>query len=66
MANVKSPAPLFDTLENHDVKPNLPGDIAPFAVDDYKHASQFLYMYRGSEATFNSYRRELERLLHWS
>jgi site-specific recombinase XerD len=33
---------------------------------DYKHALQFLYSYRGSSATFIAYRREIERLLHWS
>ena len=33
---------------------------------DYEYALFFLYSYRGSEATFNSYRREIERLLHWS
>ncbi|WP_444946809.1 hypothetical protein ACJJIP_09975 [Microbulbifer sp. VTAC004] len=26
----------------------------------------FLYSYNGSQATFNSYRRELERLLQWA
>lgn len=66
MADLKqAPIPLFDTLEFHDAKPMLPANLVTFA-DDYKHASQFLYMYRGSEATFNSYRRELERLLHWA
>ena len=33
---------------------------------DYKHASQFLYTYRGSAETFKSYRREIERLLQWA
>src|SRR5262245_60362839 len=35
-------------------------------MKDYFHATQFLKAYRGSEATFNAYRRELERLLQWS
>ena len=33
---------------------------------DYIHAYNFLWSYRGSVDTFNSYRREVERLLQWS
>ena len=33
---------------------------------DYEYALKFIYSYRGSVATFNAYRRELERLLQWS
>jgi site-specific recombinase XerD len=33
---------------------------------DYQLAIEFLYSYRGSEETFKSYRRELERLLQWA
>jgi site-specific recombinase XerD len=54
-----SPAPLFDTLENFN-------NYSSSSSQDFKHAQAFLYSYRGSEATFNSYRREIERLLHWS
>lgn len=36
------------------------------AVQDYQGILNFLYSYRGSPDTFNSYRRELERLLQWS
>lgn len=36
------------------------------AEQDYRHALEFLYSYRGSKDTFASYRREIERLLHWS
>lgn len=35
------------------------------AIIDYKHVIAFLYSYRGSTDTFNSYRRELERLIQW-
>jgi site-specific recombinase XerD len=58
-----SPLPLFDTLENHQET------IAPFNFPypyDYEHAARFLYSYRGSLATFNSYRREIERYLQWT
>jgi len=33
---------------------------------DYLHILNFLYSYRGSQDTFNAYRRELERLVQWS
>ena len=33
---------------------------------DLEYALKFLYSYNGSTATFNSYRRDLERLLQWS
>ena len=33
---------------------------------DYEYSWKFLYSYNGSSATFNSYRREIERILLWS
>jgi len=35
------------------------------AATDLEFALKFLYSYNGSTATFNSYRRDLERLLQW-
>ncbi len=60
----KSPTPLFDTLDRLAAVPQRIEGIA--YPDDYAHAHHFLYSYRGSEATFNAYRREIERLLHWA
>jgi site-specific recombinase XerD len=37
-----------------------------YALSDYQLVLLFLYGYRGSLDTFNSYRRELERLIQWS
>ncbi len=37
-----------------------------FAAKDYQHVLNFLYSYRGSQDTFNAYRRDVERLLQWS
>ncbi len=54
--------PLFDTLEYFDVHQRHPTYPYP---EDYHYAAEFIYSYRGSAATFNSYRRELERLLQW-
>lgn len=53
--------PLFDTLNYLKITQAH----FPYS-EDYIHAKNFLYSYRGSEATYNAYRRELERLLHWS
>jgi site-specific recombinase XerD len=33
---------------------------------DYEYAWKFLYSYNGSTATFNSYRREIERIILWA
>lgn len=64
-----TPTPLFDTLEHFDSKyiENYLSklQIAPNLKLDFEHAFNFLYSYRGSLATFNSYRREVERLLQW-
>ncbi|PCK03719.1 MAG: integrase [Alteromonadaceae bacterium] len=32
---------------------------------DYEYTLKFLYSYNGSSATFNAYRREIERFLQW-
>lgn len=59
--------PLFDTLEQlaSIIKQEQMATAMPYPLD-YKQAATFLYSYRGSEATFNSYRRELERFLQWA
>jgi len=60
------PIPLFDTLEHlKSINTPLPALADGDAKLDYQHAINFLYHYRGSLATFNSYRREIERLLQW-
>lgn len=61
--NPPVPIPLFDTLEHFNNKQD--SVIASEHKLDYQHATNFLYSYRGSLATFNSYRREVERLLQW-
>lgn len=66
MGNKVKLIPLFDTLENlSDFVPNWVDYDASFP-NDYYHALTFLRSYNGSKATFNAYRRELERLIHWS
>ena len=70
------PTPIFDNLEYignpFQLKAVAAGDRVPAnlpivgAEDDYDYALKFLYSYNGSTATFNAYRRELERLLQWA
>ncbi len=60
------PIPLFDNLEY------FKSTLIPFATSikdaekECRYALEFLDAYSGSAATFNAYRREVERLLHWS
>lgn len=62
------PLPLFDTLEHLNTQASVPQHTSlPLdANKDFQHALNFLHSYRGSNMTFNSYRREIERLLQWS
>ena len=55
------PFPIFDNLDSIGaMRQNT-----QLAADE-RMTAEFLYSYRGSEATFNAYRRELERFLLWS
>lgn len=65
------PKPLFDTLEYIKQTPsyvqNYLDNIAiENAKRDFEATKEFLLSYAGSADTYNSYRREVERLLHWS
>ncbi len=66
---MQPPHPLFDTLsflsQQKSVHPSIKEKL-PEAESDFAHAHAFLSSYQGSSATFNAYRREVERLLHWS
>lgn len=53
-------------LKHFDIRPFFEGAVASNAETDYEYALKFLYSYQGSKATFNSYRREVERLLQWA
>jgi site-specific recombinase XerD len=62
-----SPIPLFDNLRYLKSSPKIPTLIESDEIKkaDFMMTHYFLYNYRGSEATFNAYRREIERFLHW-
>lgn len=63
---MKTPLPIFDTMANIK-KATLPISIKlEFVKNDFDAAATFLKEYADNQATFNSYRREIERLLQWS
>lgn len=57
--------PLFDSLDH--LNKNLENVVLPDPrfLPDFSHTLNFLKSYTGSLGTFNSYRRETERLLQW-
>jgi len=60
--------PIFDTAEHLEFDAALPQHLTSYQSfeRDYLGAHAFLYAYKDNKATFNAYRREVERLLHWS
>jgi len=60
----KSPQALFDTMEGIEINPD-PEGLSDDQTKDYQQALGFLRCYIGSKGTFNSYRREVERLLQY-
>lgn len=58
--------PIFDSIEYVDNQDNFAHLTADYNIEDVKQGQMFLKSYKGSTGTFNSYRRELERLLQWS
>ena len=65
------PRPLFDTLDNINeptpdcVKLYLKNINVPGVEQEFEFGRKFLDSYSGSYDTFNAYRREIERFLHW-
>lgn len=71
VANVAAPPPIFDTLDNLN---NIPACVSAYIESVEIHAAkkefelclEFLKSYAQSKDTFTAYRREVERLVHWS
>jgi integrase len=68
---VPVPLPLFDTLDNLNQTPEvvfkyLHALAIPAADQEFKLCREFLKSYTNSMDTFTAYRREIERMLHWS
>lgn len=59
------PKALFDSLENIRDENNYSYLNENYVFDDIEIARKFLASYTGSQGTFNAYRREIERLIHW-
>ena len=72
MAQLKQSQALFDTLAHLTagtpacVSTLLASCKVKVAHEEYRLAREFLLSYAGSQDTFNAYRREIERLLHWA
>jgi len=64
MNKIKSPLPLFDSLDNIK-KCQPPFYLTQRQQQDFDVTISFLKSYTGSLGTFNSYRRDVERFLHW-
>ena len=62
-----TPLPLFDSIKYVDVDYEKDFSYLDdcYDLNDIKIALRFLKSYKGSQGTFNSYRREIERLIHW-
>lgn len=64
---IPQPLPFFDSKAHlKTTLAELSFDETVYSREDVAHTAQFLLAYDGSAATFNSYRREVERLLHWA
>lgn len=64
MDKKRSPLALFDTVE-YIRKQTPPNHLSQIQKNDFLISKSFLKSYTGSLGTFDSYRREIERLLHW-
>lgn len=61
------PQPLFDSLANLDNSiPSLTLAPSPSSKKDFVVIQDYLKQYRSNQSTFESYRREVERLIQWS
>lgn len=60
--------PIFDNIVSLKAQTALchPQALESFCQDDFQYARSFLLSYDGSEATYNTYRKEIEKLLQWS
>lgn len=63
--NSTSPLPLFDSME-YVKKKKYYKYLSSIQSEEFLVCTEFLKNYVGSLGTFNSYRREIERFLHWT
>ncbi len=60
------PKPIIDTLDHIDDHINNVLNNSNYLSNDFLIAIDFLKQYKNNKATFESYRREVERLIQWS
>lgn len=60
-----TPRAIYDKIENL-LLAELSDDYLPYQKNDFKFVKDFLLQYKGSQDTFNAYRRELEKLTQWA
>ncbi len=60
------PIPIFDNIERISEQSKTHLVYGPQLGYDFKLAIDFLKQYNGSKATFDSYRREIERFFQWA
>lgn len=70
MSQPPVPRPLYDTQEmlseaNTVITSYIESLSIPHSAEEYRLCTEFLKSYANSKDTFTSYRREVERLLHW-
>lgn len=67
MASLKIiiPKPIIDALDHIDDHSNTISEKSEYLLNDFLIALDFLKQYKNNKSTFESYRREIERLLQW-
>jgi len=61
-----TPLPLFDSMEHLNDTHDFSYLNKDYFLEDIVVSKKFLNSYKGSKGTFNSYRREVERFIHWT
>jgi hypothetical protein len=64
MNQLSLPSPIIDTIDNLNAA--ILTFSPEFAKNNLTSVIEFLKQYNGNQATFDAYRREVERLLQWS
>lgn len=65
MTKNKPPLPIFDTNEYIESQNDFSHLDSAYNIEDVKKGKLFLNSYKGSVGTYNSYRNEIEHLIHW-
>lgn len=66
MTKKSIPIPIFDALNEQDTLEYPLGQFIPFIKNDIITVYNFLKQYADNQSTFLNYRKEIERLMHWS